>query len=249
MPKRRTNWPSAALVCYKLKCSSNGRNKLGTRTHTTAKKVGQGVRHLKAALSMKNVLETLHHSKATQELIRFWLNLPRPAGSVCPKRSDFSSARINGSLPEVFLSEWYGDDALVVVQAGTILDRLIGLDMTGKNIFDMTPAELVHDERMYYKALREQPCAGLITRSMINFADKPFIYRTVQLPLIDPFHNVRYFVGTGFVIEGEQMEAEFGNIDFKKARLAERRFFDIGAGVPTEKATGAPDDGSARPNG
>ena len=59
-------------------------------------------------------------------------------------------------------------------------------------------------------------------------------YRTVQMPLLDPFHKVRYFVGTGFVIEGKQMEAEFGKLDFKKAKLVERRFFDIGAGVPNE---------------
>lgn len=197
---------------------------------------------MKATVLMKSVLETLHHSKATQELVRFWLNLPRPDGEVCPKRSDFSSARINGSLPEVFLSEWYGDDALVVVQSGTILDRLIGLDMTGKNIFDMTPPELVHDERRYYQALRDHPCAGLITRSMINFADKPFIYRTIQLPLLDPFHNVRYFVGTGFLIEGEAMEAEFGKADFKRAKLVERRFFDIGAGVPASGPQGVNDN-------
>lgn len=200
---------------------------------------------MKATLLMKNVLETLHHSKATQELVRFWLNLPRPEGQVCPKRSDFSSARINGSLPEVFLSEWYGDDALVVVQSGTILDRLIGLDMTGKNIFDMTPPELVEDERRYYQALRDHPCAGLITRSMINFADKPFIYRTIQLPLLDPFHRVRYFVGTGFLIEGKQLEAEFGNVDFKRAKLVERRFFDIGAGIPASGPRGINDNADA----
>ncbi|WP_262690569.1 PAS domain-containing protein [Kordiimonas aestuarii] len=196
-------------------------------------------------MSMKNVLETLYHSKATQELVRFWLNLPRPEGLVCPKRSDFSSARINGSLPEVFLSEWYGNDALVVVQAGTVLDRLIGLDMTGKNIFDMTPPELVADERNYYQLLRDQPCAGFITRSMINFADKPFVYRTVQMPLLDPFHNVRYFVGTGFVIEGKQLEDEFGKVDFKKAKLVERHFFDIGAGVPDTSDGGANDNADA----
>ena len=185
---------------------------------------------------MKNALDTLHHSRATQELTRFWLNLPRPAGLVCPKRADFSSARINGSLPEVFLSEWYTDDALVVVQAGTVLDRLLGLDMTGKNIFDVIPPEIKKDELAYYHTLRDQPCAGMITRSALNFAGQPILYRTIQLPLLDPFENVRYFVGTGFVVEGEAAAKEFGTAKFTSARLVERHFFDIGAGVPETSA-------------
>ncbi|WP_286828665.1 MULTISPECIES: PAS domain-containing protein [Kordiimonas] len=187
---------------------------------------------------MTTALEQLQHSKATQQLIQFWLNLPRPEGSVCPRRSDFSSAQINGSISEVFLSEWEDAEILRVVQAGTVLDRHIGIDMTGKNIFDMTPEELVEDERAYYKALRDQPCAGMITRSMINFADVPFVYRTIQLPLLDPFGNVRHFVGTGVVLKEEDIEREFGRRCFRRTRLVERHFFDIGAGLPPPEKAG-----------
>ncbi len=192
---------------------------------------------------MQDALHQLRHSQATQQLVRFWLDLPRAEGKVCPKRSDFSSAEINGSIAEVFLSEWEAEDRLCVVQAGTVLDRHIGIDMTGKNIFDMTPPELVEDERRYYKALRDQPCAGLITRSMINFVNKHFVYRTIQLPLLDPFGHVRYFVGTGIVFEGAALEREFGVREFNETRLVERRFFDIGAGVPSADKTGPGSDG------
>ncbi|MCJ9429722.1 PAS domain-containing protein [Kordiimonas marina] len=180
----------------------------------------------------------LRHSKATQDLVRFWLNLPRPEGQVCPKRSDFSSAQINGALPEVFLSEWYSEDVLAIVQAGTVLDRLLGLDITGHNIFDILPEELKEPERIYYRALRDQPCAGLITRSANNLRGKPFVYRTIQLPLLDPFGKVHYFVGTGAALEGKQLEQEFGQTNFKSIRLLERRFFDIGAGVPGDDKLG-----------
>ncbi|MFC4347259.1 PAS domain-containing protein [Kordiimonas lipolytica] len=187
---------------------------------------------------MTDALEKLQHSKATQQLVQFWLNLPRPEGQVCPRRSDFSSAQINGSISEVFLSEWEDSEVLRVVQAGTVLDRHIGIDMTGTNIFDMTPEELVEDERTYYKALRDQPCAGMITRSMINFADVPFVYRTIQLPLLDPFGKVVYFVGTGVVIEGDDLVAQFGRRSFRRTRLVERHFFDIGAGTPPPEKAG-----------
>ncbi|TNE60550.1 MAG: PAS domain-containing protein [Alphaproteobacteria bacterium] len=187
---------------------------------------------------MNDPLDMLRHSKATQDLVAFWRRLPRPEGQVCPKRSDFSSAQINGALPEVFVSEWYSDDVLAIVQAGTVLDRLLGVDITGQNIFDILPPELKEPERVYYRALRDQPCAGVLTRSANNLIGRPFVYRTIQLPLLDPFGKVRYFVGTGAAIEGKQLEQEFGQTNFKSIRLLERRFFDIGAGVPPLDKTG-----------
>ncbi|MCJ9429723.1 PAS domain-containing protein [Kordiimonas marina] len=189
---------------------------------------------------MYEELTALNHSKATEYLIQFWLKLPREAGRVCPKRADFSSAQINGALPEVFLSEWQ-DDKLVVVQAGTVLDRLIGLDMTGRNIFDILPEPLRIPETLYYRQLRDQPCAGMISRSTIDFRERPFVYRTIQLPLMDPFGKVRYFVGTGYEVPRDELIAKLGAEAVDHTNLVEREFFDIGAGVPDSKSDTAGD--------
>lgn len=151
---------------------------------------------------------------------------------MCPRRGDFSSALMNGTLPEVFLSEWNGDKDLVIVQSGTVLDRLIGEDLTGSNLFDMIPAPFRAAEHRYYEALRNTPCAGMLTRSAPNHQNKHTIYRTIQLPLLDPFGDVCYFVGTGAVMDKAQIIAEGGEIDTNEMQLVERHFFDIGAGVP-----------------
>ncbi|NVJ97189.1 MAG: PAS domain-containing protein [Alphaproteobacteria bacterium] len=187
---------------------------------------------------MQELLDKFRHSENTTHLVAFWQRLPRPEGELCPRRTDFMSSQINGAIAETFMSEWDGPDTLRVIQAGTVLDRLIGLDMTDKNIFELTPPELVDDEKRYYNALRTRPCAGMITRSMINFAGKPFVYRTIQLPLLDPYGNVKYFVGTGIVFEGKALEAEFSRRSFRRTRLVERHFFDIGAGVPSTDEVG-----------
>lgn len=181
---------------------------------------------------MVNDLQSLCYSRATEKLVNFWYDLPRTKGHVCPKRSDFSSALMNGTLPEVFLSEWNGDKDLIIVQSGTVLDRLIGEDLTGRNLFDMIPAPFRAPEHRYYEALRDTPCAGMLTRSAPNHQNKHTIYRTIQLPLLDPFGEVCYFVGTGAVLDAAQIIAEGGKIDVDEMELVERHFFDIGAGVP-----------------
>lgn len=183
-------------------------------------------------LLMSRSLEALRSSKATEQLIKFWSGLPCPEGQVCPKRSDFSSSQVNGTLPEVFLTEWQNADDLTIVQTGTVLDRMIGEDLTGTNVFEMTPEPLREAERDYYKALRDTPCAGMLTRSAPNRKGQHFYYRTLQLPLLDPFGNVRYFVGTGTVLEEGQIKLEFGNALFGDTELVERHFFDIGGGLP-----------------
>ncbi|MFC3051328.1 PAS domain-containing protein [Kordiimonas pumila] len=179
-------------------------------------------------------LNDLKYSKATQELVACWQDLPRYDGLVCPKRSDFSSIRIGAFLAEVFISEWIGDENLSIIQAGTKLDRVLGKDITGQNIFDVLPLELLAEELKYYHTLRDTPCAGMITRSALNLKGKPVIYRTMQLPLADSHGNVRYFVGTGVALSENILQQEFNITSCDHVELLERLYFDIGAGVPAE---------------
>lgn len=182
-----------------------------------------------------SILRDLTYSKATEELIACWYDLPRADGAVCPKRSDFSSIRIGAFLAEVFISEWKGSDDLQIIQAGTKLDRLLGRDITGINVFDILPPELVEEEREYYRILKETPCAGMITRHAKNLKGKPFVYRTMQLPLLDPRGDVHYFVGTGVALSHDTQVKEFGVLNDENVELLERKFFDIGAGAPSSR--------------
>lgn len=181
-----------------------------------------------------NVLWDLKYSDATRELVSCWYGLPRAEGAVCPKRSDFSSIQIGAFLAEVFISEWKEDGGLQIIQAGTKLDHLLGQDITGLDIFDVLPPELVEDERAYYQALRDTPCAGMITRRAKNLQGKPFVYRTMQLPLLDPYGKISCFVGTGVALSYENQIAEFGVLNDENVELLERKFFDIGAGLPKD---------------
>jgi len=174
----------------------------------------------------------LDYTRATAQLIEFWRRLPRADGQICPRHSDFSSSQVNGSLPEVFVSEWQSEDDLVIIQTGTVLDRTLGLDLTGFNIFEMTEPAIRGAERAYYQTLRDTPCAGKLTRSAPHENGTSLFYRTLQLPLLDPFGNVRYFVGTGAVLNEDRELLEIGLLNLGALELVERHFFDIGAGLP-----------------
>lgn len=181
---------------------------------------------------MLEVLTTPRFSDATNALTEYWRRLPRMDGSLCPKKSDFSIVGVITFAAEIFLSEWVSDAELRILQAGTKLDQLLGKDLTKHNIFEILPPQLLDTERTYYGNLRNKPCAGVITRQALNLKGRPFVYRTVQLPLADEEGVARYFVGAGAVLDVEQIKSEFGSVDYDSIRLLERQYLDIGAGVP-----------------
>lgn len=181
---------------------------------------------------MLDVLTTPRFSKATNALVEYWRRLPRIDGSVCPRKKDFSIVGVISYAAEIFMSEWKGPDDLRILQAGTKLDQLLGKGLTKKNIFDVLPAALIPSEREYYSNLLSLPCAGVITRQALNLKGRPFVYRTIQLPLANDEGAPCYFVGSGAVLNVEEIKEEFGAVNFDKIQLLERQYLDIGAGLP-----------------
>lgn len=185
---------------------------------------------------MLDVLTTPQFSDATNALTEYWRRLPRIDGSLCPRKADFSIVGVITYAAEIFMSEWVSANELRILQAGTRLEQLLGKDLTQYNIFEVLPPQLLPSEREYYNNLRCCPCAGVITRQAVNLKGRPFVYRTVQLPLADNEGKTRYFVGAGAVLSDNAIRAEFGSVDYNNIKLLERQYLDIGAGSP---ATGA----------
>lgn len=181
---------------------------------------------------MLEILTTPRFSDATNALTEYWRRLPRKDGSFCPRKSDFSIVGIITHAAEIFMSEWNNPRDLRIIQAGTKLEQLLGKDLTSYNIFEVLPAQLLEREQEYYSNLKHHPCAGVITRQAVNLKGKPFVYRTVQLPLADDNGVPKYFVGAGAVLGIDDIEAEFGTVNFDEIELLERQYLDIGAGLP-----------------
>ncbi|MEX0299273.1 MAG: PAS domain-containing protein [Kordiimonas sp.] len=182
---------------------------------------------------MLDVLTTPRFSDATNALTEYWRRLPRIDGSLCPRKADFSIVGVITYAAEIFMSEWVSPTELRILQAGTRLEALLGEDLTQCNIFEVLPPQLLPSEKEYYNNLRCCPCAGVITRQALNLKGRPFVYRTVQLPLTDDDGKTRYFVGAGSVLTEESIREEFGSVDFDNIKLLERQYLDIGAGRPS----------------
>ncbi len=179
--------------------------------------------------------QALSYSEASETLARYWHNLPRNDGHICPHRRDFRLNEIATHLDETYMSKRIGPKELIILASGSRLVRILGADITGKNIFELVPPENVVPQQDYYQTLHSQPCAGALTRWGASLKERPFVYRTMQLPLLGDSDTVEFFVGTGVIKTTFRVGDQLSISDKVHVEQHEQVFIDIGAGVPPSK--------------
>ena len=163
-------------------------------------------------------------------LINFWKNLTKHNNQTIPPIEQVLTATLQDGFEKNYLSESSGDDNLVILWSGLILDEFVGKDIAGKNIFDLMPPDVAELEKNFYSNLKNTPCGGLLVRSTLKQSGERLTYRTIQLPLADGAGNIRYFVGTGEVPKGINGEP----VNFDLLSTEEFGYIDLGYGIPTD---------------
>ncbi len=176
--------------------------------------------------------QALQYSEPTEALARYWHDLPRRGENIVPHRSDFKLHEIAGHLDETYMSKFCGPEELIILASGSVLVRLLGADITGKNIFKLVPQENYQQQVDYYQKLKAQPCAGALTRWGASLKGRPFVYRTMQLPLLGDTNEVEFFVGTGVIRTSHQLGDQLSVDEKVHVEQHEQVFINIGAGVP-----------------
>jgi hypothetical protein len=178
------------------------------------------------------VLENFAHDNTTKTLLNYWQSLPRAAGKLCPFYSDFHLLDISEVADHIFVEEHESDACVCLVQVGAALTNILGVDLTGHNILLLLSNSEALLEREYFRALRDKPCAGSITRASQDKSNRSFIYYTTHLPLLDAEGKVRFWVGSGAELDTPRKLTKPSPAIFGGAQLLERECFDIGAGIP-----------------
>lgn len=178
--------------------------------------------------------QALSYSDATLALAQYWHDLPRENGSFCPPRGKFLLTEIAPYLDEVYLSNWREPGQLIVMACGSKLVETLGEDITGKDIFTLSHLEHRHEQVSYYQHLRSTPCAGVLNRWGANMSERPFVYRTIQLPILGNNGDVNYFIGTGVIKAAKKVSDRLSQDKNVLVEHHEHLFLDIGAGVPED---------------
>lgn len=176
--------------------------------------------------------QVFSYSEATESLARYWHDIPRRDGFLIPHRSDFRLHEIGPYLEETYMSKFSGPEELIILASGSRLVKILGADITGRNIFEMVPRGNYEAQINYYATLKSQPCAGALTRWGASLKERPFVYRTTQLPLLGDSGEVEFFVGSGTIRTTQGIGDQLAVDETVYVDQHEQVYVDVGAGIP-----------------
>jgi hypothetical protein len=163
------------------------------------------------------------------ELWDYWRALPRdglvPDWDIVP-----AARRLTRIMPYLSLIEVRPPSSLVFRVAGTALCERFGMELTGRDVMDITP--VAHRARRYgrYHAVASRPCVLQNRGGLTGGSGTTVPYESLFLPVLRAGHDLPVVLGA--LIEHRPRNAPADPI----AAIPipdETAFIDIGAGIPS----------------
>lgn len=98
-----------------------------------------------------------------------------------------------------FMSEISDGKLARVLYSGADLDKIIGTDIAGSDVYDLIPEATLDIELDYFKTITAKPCCGSLVRVLEHWrgTGKPLCYRTIHMPVLDTNGEIKYLFGAG----------------------------------------------------
>ena len=163
-----------------------------------------------------------------RNLLDAWLRLERR--DCVPDRGLFNPMSVARILPVVSLVERIDDDEWRLRLVGTEIERRWGRTLTGCNYLDLVSSEAAPMMLEEFRQVIRQPCGSWSLRKLQLRSGATLTVETLRLPLRGADGSVNLILGCS----GEISRAYHTAADNPRAiaTIANRHFFDIGAGVP-----------------
>lgn len=148
-----------------------------------------------------------------------------------PTRSSFEPAAIRSILPYMVIHELVAPEQITIRLAGTSVSQEYGEEVTGRNYLDFVPAERRAKASRAIFLVCEQPAGMLVRLRSVSREGKAMKRESLAFPIRDDDGQARfvYFCASP---TGEQQFSEAPREELEVAVASERRFLDIGAGLP-----------------
>lgn len=165
-----------------------------------------------------------------ETLLGYWKGLRDAQGGV-PKRASLNPVEIREILPYVFLIERRAPDDLLVRLAGTALDEVSPMPVTGANYLDFCPDEHRPFVVDAVRAVVEVPCGHRFSREVTFQNGRSHIITTLALPMTSETGEARYLIGVTVTRE-DVLAADKTPAAYAEVKFLYSEFVDLGFGLP-----------------
>lgn len=148
-----------------------------------------------------------------------------------PQHSAIRPEVVFAILPSIFVLELKAHSDLTFRLLGTELVNLTKSDLTGKSVLDQVHHSRTEEAKIYFHALLTRPCGGFLNYSVHLGNGETRSRRLMHLPMQDSDGVVNRLIGVVDQVGPNGFEHDGVPLTYGKDQY-ERRYFDIGAGIP-----------------
>lgn len=167
------------------------------------------------------------------QVLAYWKSVAK-SGAPSPREFDF--VMIPAALPDITFWELHEDGRIICRMAGTAVISRMKTDITGVDLRATTAENQGFDVLDDFRTMQSQPCGMYHVAHNQHPSGKIARLETLTLPIAPDRRTLPKFVCVNHMVETVGYEAEEGSdgLQFAKA-LEERKFIDLGWGVPSVK--------------
>ncbi|MFA5958308.1 PAS domain-containing protein [Hyphomicrobium sp.] len=130
----------------------------------------------------------------TQSLFSYWNTLRGQRRA--PKRFEIDPSRIANDLPDTFILERMNPRNVRFRLAGTRITEALGMELRGKNLFDMFDADDAATVQSQIEIITEHCAVGVFRISAENGEGRSTTFEVLVLPLTHTQDSVERFLGS-----------------------------------------------------
>ena len=129
-----------------------------------------------------------------ETLISQYTSLMHSLGRI-PKKSDFSPSFFVDIMGWMFIGQRSGNNHIAVEFLGSKLERALGTDLTGQNMFSIYAEKEHQNYNDFFEGLLSTPCAGYNVRTVHAETGYTHNHQTIYFPVADEEGTVNRVIG------------------------------------------------------
>lgn len=163
-------------------------------------------------------------------LLQEYRSLQQELGVSVPPKHLLTPVRLKSGLGWYLLSECVDEERLMIRLSGTKIDDLFAKNITGLDIFDVMPKEIVPQTKKYFCGIIDQKVGGYSDRVIYDHNLTPYHMHSIALPLADDAGEVRFIISAVLLGRRDQAAHKIqpNKVDMKY------HYFNCGGTIPDE---------------
>lgn len=160
----------------------------------------------------------------------YWMSLPKQ--DFLPDRDQIDLARLKDILPSFVILQYESSSMIRFRLAGTDEVKRYGFEVTGRNYLDFVPDERKAEALQTFETMLSHPCGSWNLIETVTSSGRVVLNEAIGYPIRGTDGRADQLLFQSNDVEGKLKPYQRKDVVATHRQVLERRYIDIGAGLP-----------------